>query len=190
MRARNGPAGWGWVSRLLHWVMAAVVLFELGLGLRMANFTPDPLEEFRLAQIHKSWGFVILVLALLRLGWRLGAGPAPAPPATMPRWQVRAAAASHAVLYALMLGLPISGWAMVSASPIQDVLGIDNTVFGLFAMPDPWVPGVEAVETAARAVHVGCALALALLLVLHVGAALKHALIDRDDVLARMTFGR
>ena len=103
---------------------------------------------------------------------------------------MRAAGASHALLYLLMLLLPLSGWVMASAAPTQDLLGIQNMVFGLFALPDPWVPGVERIEVAAKAGHLAAAILLALLLAVHVAAALKHDLIDRDDVLARMSWGR
>jgi cytochrome b561 len=189
MRAANTAASWGWVARLLHWTMAALILFQLGLGVWMANFVPDLVERFRLVQLHKSWGFVIFALALARIAWRLGNRAAPAMPAGVPDWQARAAAASHGLLYALMLALPLSGWAMSAASPTQDLLNIENMVFGWFAMPDPWVPGVKAVEDAAGAIHFWSAILLALVLAAHAGAALKHHLVDRDDVLRRMSFG-
>jgi cytochrome b561 len=188
VRARDGVTGWGWVTRLLHWAMAPLILFQLALGPRAASFTPDLIERFRLAQLHKSWGAVVFALALLRVGWRL-ANRAPPPPPGMPAWQVRAAWASHRLLYSLMLIVPLSGWVRASASPTQDLLGIDNMVFGWFALPDPWVPGARAVEAAAEATHVWSAALLAFVLAVHVGAALKHRFVDRDGVLARMTFG-
>lgn len=190
MRAANSAAGWGWPARLLHWSMAALILAQIGLGVWMVHFTPDLIRRFQLTQTHKSLGFLVFVLALARLGWRL-AGPAgPRMPAGAPAWQARAAAWSHALLYALMLVVPLSGWVMAAASPLQDLLGIQNMVFGLFAMPDPWVPGAQSIEDAARAVHVAGALALALLVALHAAAALRHHFVDRDDVLVRMVFER
>ena len=101
MRLRDSSGGWGAVTRLLHWGMAALILFQLGLGIWMTR-APDLLARFAWTQTHKSWGTVIFALALLRLGWRL-ANPTPPLPATMPAWQRRAARASHAALYALML---------------------------------------------------------------------------------------
>ena len=190
MRARNTGASWGWVARLLHWSMAGLILFQLGLGLYMVELTADLLERFRLTQLHKGWGTVIFALALIRLGWRISHRAHPALPPATPRWQMRAAAASHALLYVLMLLLPLSGWVMASAAPTQDLLGIENMVFGLFALPDPWVPGVQRIEDAAKAVHLAAAILLALVLAVHAAAALKHHLVDRDDVLARMSFGK
>lgn len=190
MRLANTAETWGWGARLLHWVLAALILFQLGLGVRMTYFTADLLARFNLTQMHKSWGSVIFALALLRLGWRLANRASPGPPAGTPAWQVHAAGISHALLYLLMLALPLSGWVSAAASPTQDLLGIDNMVFTWFALPDPWVPGVKSLADAAAAFHSLAALLLAGLLGLHVAAALKHRLIDRDNVLARMTFGR
>ena len=110
------------------------------------------------------------------------------PPGT-PAWRARAAKASHWLLYALILAMPLSGWAAAAASPLQDLLQMDNAAFGI-VLPDPWVPGDEVVERWARATHYWSAWLLAVALAAHVGAALKHHFLDRDDVLARMTWGR
>jgi cytochrome b561 len=190
MRAVNTETSWGWVARAFHWVLAALILFQLGLGVWMVNVVSDLIEQFRLIQLHKSWGSVIFALALLRLGWRLASPAAPTLPAGTPHWQVRGAAVSHRLLYALILVLPLSGWVLASASPNQDLLGIENMVFGWFALPDPWVPGVKPIAEAAWTVHIGAAILLAATLVVHVAAALKHHLVDRDDVLVRMSWGK
>jgi cytochrome b561 len=189
MRATNTETSWGWVARAFHWALAALVLFQLGLGVRMVNFEPDLIEQFRLTQLHKSWGTVIFALAVLRAGWRLTSRRTPRLPPATPRWQTRAAAGSHLLLYMLILALPLSGWVMSAASPNQDLLGIDNMVFGWSALPDPWVPGVKPIADAARAMHIGAAILLAAVLLIHVAAALKHHLVDRDDVLARISWG-
>jgi cytochrome b561 len=188
MPARDGAAGWGVVTRLLHWTMAGLILFQLGLGLVMTRI-PDLGLRFALTQTHKSLGTVIFVLALARIGWRLLSPARPPFPAAMPHWQVELARASHRLLYLLMVVMPLSGWVMAAASPAQDLLGIENRVFGRLALPDPWVPGSAAVEAAAHALHAGAATALGLLLALHAGAALKHQFVDRDRTLARMIRG-
>jgi cytochrome b561 len=187
MRLRDSAGGWGAVTRLLHWGMAALILFQLGFGLWMTR-VPDLLQRFVLTQTHKSFGTLIFALAILRLGWRLAGRRPPLPPA-MPAWQRRAAGLSHAALYALMLLLPLSGWLMASASPTQDLLGMQNLVFGRWPLPDPFVPGDARVEAAAHAVHASAAAALALLLALHAAAALHHQFVDRDGLLARMIRG-
>jgi cytochrome b561 len=185
--ARDGPLGWGWVTRALHWSMAALILVQLGLGLRMVAFTPDLAERFRLEQLHKSWGAVILGLVLVRIAWRLAAPGRPTLPGAP--WEATAARAGHVGLYGLMLALPLSGWVAASASPTQDLLGMQNMVFGLVALPDPWSPGDTDLERLAGAVHLWGAILLALLVGLHVAAALRHGA-RRDGVLRRMIVGR
>jgi cytochrome b561 len=189
MRTLDGPSGWGWVSRALHWAMAALILFQLGFGLWMTRFVPDLIARFTLTQTHKSWGTVIFALALVRVAWHLlNRARPPLPP--MPAWQARAARASHALLYLLMLLMPLSGWLLASASPVQDLLQMQNLVFGRFPLPDPFVPGAEGLEAALHRVHTSAAVALALLLAVHVAAALRHQFVDRDDLLARMLWRR
>lgn len=186
MRLRNSEASWGLLSRLLHWIMAAVILFLLGLGVYMVNFVPDPLRQFRLFQTHKSWGCVAFALVILRLGWRAAGGPAPDLGAIAP-WRARLAGGVQFLLYALLIAMPLSGWISASASPTQDLLGIPNSVFGWFALPDPFVPGSAPISDAATKAHVAGAILLGLTLLAHVTGALGHA---RDGILARMTFGR
>lgn len=190
MRARNSATGWGWVARSIHWTMAALILFMLGLGTWMVNFVPDLLREFSLIQLHKSWGFVVFCLAVLRLAWRLIDRVSPDEPPGTPRWEAVAARLVHRSLYVLIFVMPLSGWVNAAASPTQDLLQMQNMVFDTFPLPDPWVPGVQPIADAAAAVHLWASILLTGILALHVAAALKHALIDRDDVLARMTTGR
>ncbi len=189
MKARNTATSWGWVARLFHWGMAGLILFQLGLGLWMTAFTPDLIARFRLTQLHKSWGVVVFALALARVAWRLANRTSPGPPEGEPAWRAGAARASHALLYALMLVLPLSGWVAAAASPVQDLLGMENMAFGAVALPDPWKPGVEALADAAASVHFWGAVLLAAVLAVHAGAALWGHFGARDDVLARMTWG-
>lgn len=188
MRLRDSAEGWGGVTRSFHWIMAALVLFQLGLGLRLLADGSDLAALFRLEQLHKSWGAVILALVLLRIIWRLAAPASPAVPG--PAWEGRAARGVQFGLYALLLLMPLSGWVAVSAAPVQDLLGMQNTVFGVITMPDPWVPGNSGVERFASGVHLVCAILLGGLLAIHIAAALRHGLIRRDGVLRRMITGR
>jgi cytochrome b561 len=189
-KLRNDSESWGWPARLLHWAVAAAIIFLLGVGFYMANFVDDLYRRFDLTQLHKSWGFVVFALALARAAWRLANPVAPAEPAGASRWEALAARATHAAFYVLMILMPVSGWLMASASTLQDDYGIRNRVFGLFDLPDPFVPGDKALEATLHAVHFWGGVALAALLVVHAGAALKHHFVDRDRVLARMSWGR
>lgn len=189
MQLRNTETSWGALSRLLHWAMAGLILFLIPYGFYMVNFVENPLQQFPMYQTHKSWGFVALVLVAARLVWRLSNRLTPALP-DMPRLQRFAAHAGHLGLYALMIIMPLSGWLMSSASPLQDLLGIKNEVFGLFEMYDPFVPGDEGLEKVFGAIHMWGAVAFVALLLAHIGAALWHHFGHRDTVLKRMSFGR
>lgn len=186
----NSTTSWGAPARLLHWAVAGLILFMLGLGVWMTYGVDDALKQFRLVQIHKSWGFVVFALALVRVAWRLMNRKTPALPEHMPPIQRLAAHGGHLGLYVLMVLMPVSGWLMASASTLQETFGIKNKVFGWFELYDPFVPGDKALEAVFAAVHFYGAIALGLLLLAHAGAALWHHLVHRDDVLKRMTYGR
>ncbi len=189
MGLRNTSAGWGLAARLLHWAMAGVILFMFGLGIWMSNFVPDVFEQFGLVQLHKSWGFVVFALALVRVIWRL-MNPAPPLPAHMGGLERTFAHAGHLALYVLMFAMPLTGWLMASASELQELYGIRNMVFGLFEMPDPFVPGSKPLEDLFRAAHFWCGVALGLTVLGHAAAGLKHHFVNRDNVLTRMITGR
>lgn len=185
-------------ARLLHWAVAGgVILFLLGgLGTWMTYFVDDVLGgQFRLVQIHKSWGgFIVFSLALVRIVWRLANRRTPPrlPDHMSPLERIAAHAGHLGGLYALMFLMPISGWLMASASPLQDRFGgVENKVFDWFILYDPFVPGDEQLEALFSQIHfLGGAIALGLLLIGHAGAAVWHHSVHRDDVLKRMTFGR
>ncbi len=161
---------------VLHWLAALLILCGFSLGLAMTGLEFGP-TKFRWYAFHKWIGITVFVVAAVRLAWRVVRPPPP--PAPMPAWQQRAAAATHAVLYALMLAIPLSGWLYSSATGVQVVY------LGLFPLPD-LVAKDKAVAAALKAVHIGLNSALAALVFVHVGAALWHRFVDRDEVLARM----
>ena len=95
----------------------------------------------------------------------------------------------HYGLYICMILMPVSGWLMASASTMQDAYGIKNKVFGLFELPDPFTPGSDGLESLFANIHAITGLVLALLLLGHVAAALKHHFVNKDTVLRRMIRG-
>lgn len=174
------------VAILLHWTIAALIITVLTLGLIMSQegWVPDPVR-FSLYQWHKSIGITILLLSLVRLWWRLQHTP-PAMPAGMKRYEQLAARITHGAFYVLMIGLPIGGWLIVSAS----TLGIPTLLYGF--LPWPHLPMPENMElrkaigdTAKEAHETGAYLLMALL-ALHIGVALKHHFWNKDEVLLRM----
>ncbi len=185
MQWRNDRQRWGLVSQVLHWLVAALVIGLWGLGYYMAEILPDSAleQKFRLYQLHKSFGLTLFALVLLRLGWRLSQ-PHPQLPDRLSGPERFLAHLTHWGLYAILLAMPLAGWISTEASPLD----IPTEYFGLFVLPDP-VPVEEALHETFAEIHEYLAFALAGLLALHVAAALKHHLLDRDDVLRRMLPG-
>ncbi len=176
------------IAILLHWVIALAIILQLASGLWMEDAIKDKQTQalaYKIYQWHKSLGLTVLLLSVVRLGWRL-THAAPALPSHMPRWERVAAHTSHVTFYVFMITIPLLGWAMVSSSP----LGLPTVVFGLFEWPHiPWLAEAQhkqLYEGWFKAGHEYMALATLGLLCIHIGAALKHHFIDRDAVLARM----
>jgi len=193
MSVKNTSQTWGWPARVLHWVMALMILMSLLGGFYMINVETDLVARFQAIQTHKSFGFVIFTLAVLRLVWRFVQPTSPSLPSDMPRWQRQASHASHIALYGLMLWMPLSGWLMSSASPLNNEgaypVQVKNMVFGLFEMPDPFPNGSDALMQPFLIAHNVGAFALAALLLIHLAAALKHHFVDKDAILRRMVRG-
>ncbi len=164
----------------LHWLMALALLAQLGLGWAMQTLTDQPPGPQRNAyNLHKSIGVCLGLLVLLRLVW-LARRPALVP-APGPRWQQAAAAGTHGLLYVCMLVMPLSGLLGSGFSPYP------VRFFGL-VLPRWTAPWPEAKQWCS-ALHEATALLFVVLLLLHVGAALWHALARRDGVLQRMLPG-
>lgn len=173
----------GWHDRYtgtaigLHWIVVALIVAAWALGLTMVDLPLSP-QKLKTYSWHKWTGVTIFLLTLARLAWRAAHRP-PALPSTMPAWQKRAAAASHALLYALLLAIPLSGWLFSSAS------GVPVVYLGLVQLPD-LVGRDKALAVLLKQVHVILNWTLLVTLCIHVSAALKHHFVNRDDVLARM----
>jgi len=174
---RNTADSWGAPAKLFHWVMAALILAQIALGVTAASWQVSP-TKIELFFWHKSTGMLILALVALRLLWRL-ANPAPLLPPGMARWERAAARMSHLLLYALMIGLPATGWIVNSAS------NVPFRIFWLIPLPAIVAPDETTADLVA-AVHGGLAALLALVLAAHTGAALRHHFVKRDTVLTRM----
>ena len=177
------------IAVALHWLIALSILFQIMLGWRMDDNARSA-STYLVFQLHKSIGITILLLSLARLGWRL-ANPPPPLPAHLKPWEKGLAQLTHIGFYLIMIGLPITGWIMVSASKTN----IPTLLYGV--IPWPHIPGIAELAPAAKhgwrsigeAGHGLLAKLTYLLLALHVAGALKHQLVDRDSTLARMIPG-
>jgi cytochrome b561 len=180
--ASHPQATWPGAVRLLHWVSAVMIITMLAVGTIMVRID-DAGIRFDLYQSHKAFGIVVLSVTLLRLLTRLALAPrGPAVPG--PRWQSFAASVVHVVLYLLIVAVALSGWTMASATPLP----IPTSVFGLFDLPEIVARDLETYKLA-KAWHGWLTKALFGVALLHVLAALKHHVIDRDNVLYRMIGG-
>jgi cytochrome b561 len=164
----------------LHWLLALALVGSFCVGLYMADLPLSP-QRVRLYNYHKWAGTTILALSALRLLWR--ATHRPPPDIAMPAWQAQAAHATHVALYLLFFAVPLVGWAYSSAA------GFPIVWFGVLPLPD-FVSPDKALAEAIKPWHGALAWTLAGLVALHVAAALKHQFMDRDGLLARMSFFR
>lgn len=174
----------GW--RVLHWGIAALVLTTIPIGLTMAsradaNIFDAVTNTFYAA--HKAIGFTVLLLMVLRVAMRLRVG-APVHPAEMPRKLAIAAKSVHILIYVLLIVTPLLGWAGVTAYPALIIAG------GIYLPPLPFVPQSEALAERLFAVHGFFALTLALIVIGHIAAALRHLIVARDGIFERMWFGK
>lgn len=170
--------GYGTTARLLHWLTVLLVFTTIPVAATMlqeglARSIQDPLYIY-----HKNVGVLILLVVLARLAVRVASPPPPLPD-FLPRWQKRAAAVSHAMLYLLLVVMAVSGYVRVRAGgfPVEtlDALGVP-----------PLVPRSKPLEEAAQGVHASTVVVLIGFILLHVGAAMQHALVHRDGVFRRM----
>ena len=164
------------IAIALHWLIALMILISLAVGLYMTSLKFSP-EKLQLYNWHKWAGVTIFLLVLVRIVWRLSHAAPPMPP--LPAWQRHAASASHYLLYALMIVIPLSGWLMSSAKGFQTVY------FGVMPLPD-LIDKNKAIGDSLQWIHRSLNFTMIAIIVLHAAAALKHHFIDRDDVLQRM----
>ncbi|WP_045737684.1 cytochrome b [Xanthomonas sp. MUS 060] len=178
MNPSNRSGHFNLTARVLHWLMAAMILTMLFVGVGMvASVSQRPW----LLDLHRPLGIAIGLLALVRLGNRLRHRPPPLP-ADLPHWQKIAAHASHGLLYALMLAMPLLGWAMLSAGGYPIVLWAGVHL--------PAITSHNPVLYAElRCAHGWLGYLLFATVLGHLCAALFHAWIRRDDVLASMVRG-
>jgi cytochrome b561 len=168
----SGPA------RILHWLMAVLILLTIPAGLIMVQEGLDRSVQNTLFIFHKNVGVALLILVLMRLLWRWR-NPPPPKPSSLPALQVRAAELSHAGLYVLMIAVPLAGYVRVKAGgfPIEslDALNVPSLV-----------PRSDSVAEVAKLIHYGAGLAIMALIALHIAAALFHGIVKRDGIFSRM----
>lgn len=176
MSVQNSATSYGMVAKFLHWVIAFGIITLVGLGFLMGTLKSNGLNEL-FYMLHKSIGLSVLFLMIVRLMWRtLNLKPQLS---HLPLWQQRSANLSHALLYLLLIVMPLSGWVMSVAG------GYIPEFFNLFTLSLPIAKNNVVAEQAAF-VHKVLAWVLIGAVSLHILAALKHYFVDKDDILQRM----
>ncbi|MDQ2081344.1 cytochrome b [Xanthobacteraceae bacterium Astr-EGSB] len=175
-----GATGYDATARALHWVTAAIVLFLLAAGIYMTNGPEGPLAD-TLYELHRSFGLVLIPVVVARVFWR-ATHPAPPLPADIPLPQRAVAHLVHGALYGLLVIQPLIGWVGVSSyrAPMK--------LFWVVPVPPIW-PENRAFSEWLFTVHGAIGIALLVLIALHVGGALFHHFVRRDNVLMRMVRG-
>lgn len=188
MPAGNDERGYGWVAKGFHWLIAVLILASLGLGLYAATLRDSPAQElqkvFQAFSVHKTAGVSVLLLGVLRVLWML-TQPKPRPLHPERGLETYLGDLVHWALYLGMIIMPLSGWLVHTSAP-----GGFARILWPFGQRLPVVPQDPALSERFAAFHGIGWWVLAALIVLHVGGAMKHAILDRDQTLARMTHGR
>ena len=177
------------VAIILHWLLAVLLIGMVFYGWYMEGLLEDAqsgggtsLTEVQTAyNMHKTTGIIVLVLSLIRLGWRF-THPVPALPEGMKPWEKTVAHGTHMVFYAIMIGMPVGGWMASSAAPFPSYL-FNNPELTLPRLP---VPQTEAFADTMGSAHGAGGWVILILFGLHAAAALKHQFLNRDNLLGRM----
>ena len=177
----NSAERWGSVQIGLHWLIAVLLLVQLVAGWMMTDRQPGELQNF-LYTLHKNLGLIVLILAVVRLGWRW-ANPVPELPADMPPWQVTSAKVTHFLLYLLLFLLPVTGF-------FYTALGGFPVPFLMIWNLEQLVPVNKDLGLWFKTAHLSLLWLLYLVLFLHIAGALQHHLVRKDAVLRRMMSSR
>jgi cytochrome b561 len=179
MQLRNTTERYGVVTKTFHWTIALLIICLICVGIYMTELADKTNPGiFRLFFLHKSTGIFVLFLATCRILWHIYSHPADFVP-SVKLWEKMAARIAHALLYAAMFVMPLSGWLLSSAA------GRPVSFFGLFTLPD-LVAKDKATQDFFSGIHEIVGWSLIPLIGIHVAGALKHHFFDKDITLRRM----
>ena len=172
------PARYTRTAIALHWLVALLLVGQFALGWYLEGIERGVPARGYFVNLHKSTGLLVGLAIVLRLGWRLAHRPPPLPH-SMPRWQRQAASSTHFLLYVFMLLMPLSGYVASNFSKY----GVN--FFNILKLA-PWGPEDKQLYAFFNQLHGISSWILLTLVLVHVLAALKHAVVDRDTLVYRM----
>ena len=182
MMAGNARTSYSGAAKFLHWTMALIILGMIPAGFLMAKVLADGPVKDQLYANHEALGFIVLVLASIRIAVKFASG-SPPPAASLTRFERIASVSAHHLLYILVVALPLVGWAALSA------YGLKISMFGLFEIP-ALLPKSEAWHERLFALHRAGGILITGILLAHIGGGLMHLLVKRDGVFQRMWPGK
>jgi cytochrome b561 len=177
MPNQNSPTRYSTVAQGFHWIIAGLIVTQFTLAW-MADELPLGMHKLALLARHKSFGMTVLMLAILRLLWRLFNRP-PELPSGMSKTERNLAKGTHVLFYVLLFAMPLTGWLMSSAK------NYSVSWFGRFTWPNLIGPNERAFDLL-KTIHESLSWLLFAVAILHILAALKHHFWNKDDVLTRM----
>ncbi|MGE0373539.1 MAG: cytochrome b [Gammaproteobacteria bacterium] len=180
MIIRNSRESYGLVSKLLHWLIAVPVLGLIPLGWYLGGLSEESVLYWRLLELHETLGIGVFTLALARIGWR-GISPNPDLPSILPAWERVAARLVHLFFILALVFIPVLGFMFVASDgePVELYLSVEIPPVG------QWGKGTRELLFD---LHGYLAYICAVLVAVHVLAALKHHFIDRRSSLRRIAF--
>ncbi len=178
MNVKNTPERFGLITKLLHWLIATAIIVLIWLGWYMVDLTYFDKWYHKSLTWHKSLGMLVLGTALLKIGWQIYS-PLPDTTKRLPAWERLGADIMHKLLLAMMFLIPVTGYLISTSS------GKVVDIFGWFDIP-ALVSGNTELRDLAIDLHYYLAYGATVLLLGHLGAALKHQFIDRDNTLTKM----
>lgn len=184
MSLLSSRQSWGLAAKTFHWLAAALVLFLLGFGWWMTHMA-DRSIRLDMYHLHSVIGYYLGLLLIFRLAWRAIDHATPPLPTESRPWERWAAHGGHIALYVLMMGVTLSGWLFYSAFPRRAAA----TLFGVIPVPFLLAVPDRAVAGQMEELHKWLSYLLLAVVAVHVGAALRHHFVKRNDVLRRMWIG-
>lgn len=175
---KNTSTSYGSISKILHWLMGIAVICMLILGLFLTSIKDEHIADIAFT-VHKSIGLTLLLLIVIRTAWRFS-NITPSSSTHVKNWQQKAEKFTHFLMYIALFVMPLSGWAMATAS------GYLPSFFGYGEFAMPFIPKSKTLADALSWVHTVAGYTLIALVSIHILATVQHYVVHKENILKRM----